>query len=313
MQHHCAVRDALRLRRRPGRVRRPRVDRVAVHARRPDRLRAGPRRVPGIQASRAAAHRASTCECWYNAITLARSTDGGRTFTHAAGRRGTWSPRSRTATSPTPARSASSQPSNIVRNEATATTTRWSRAQRYRQQQRRHLPDADHAPRPTRRPGGPGTARASTSRFVDPYAAAASRRGPRLRARVVPDEIADMSQSLTYNTYFEQVHAGRAGRSVRSAASGRSVCGLLLLALRRPDPLGAAQADPRGRVRTGPTSAAIPNPVAYPSVLDPSSTSRNFETAGRTSVPLLHAVPLHATASRRSNRDLVRVPMRFSK
>ena len=33
------------------------------------------------------------------------------------------------------------------------------------------------------------------------------------------------------------------------------------------------------------------DPACYPSVLDPRSGSRNFETTGRTPVPVLHALP----------------------
>ena len=55
-----------------------------------------------------------------------------------------------------------------------------------------------------------------------------------------------------------------------------------------------------------------PNPVAYPSLLDPDSPSRNFETTGRT--PWLYFTRMHyKDCKHTSNRDLVRVRVRFSK
>ena len=55
-----------------------------------------------------------------------------------------------------------------------------------------------------------------------------------------------------------------------------------------------------------------PNPVAYPSLLDPDSSSRNFETTGR--APWLYFTRFHYKDCKfTSNRDLVRVRVRFSK
>jgi hypothetical protein len=54
------------------------------------------------------------------------------------------------------------------------------------------------------------------------------------------------------------------------------------------------------------------DPVLYPSVLDPGSKSRNFETTGRT--PYLYFTRFHYSACRSNfNRDLVRVRIEFSK
>ena len=43
-----------------------------------------------------------------------------------------------------------------------------------------------------------------------------------------------------------------------------------------------------------------PDPIAYPSLLDPSSPSRTFETTGRHPYLLLHPVQLPQGAPRRS-------------
>ena len=52
--------------------------------------------------------------------------------------------------------------------------------------------------------------------------------------------------------------------------------------------------------------------MIYGSVLDPDSTSRNFETSGRH--PYLYFTRLHYKACVQTlDRDLVRVPIQFSK
>jgi hypothetical protein len=54
------------------------------------------------------------------------------------------------------------------------------------------------------------------------------------------------------------------------------------------------------------------NPVAHPAILDPASTSRNFETAGRE--PYLYFTRFHYQDCQQTlDRDLVRVRIRFSK
>ncbi len=55
-----------------------------------------------------------------------------------------------------------------------------------------------------------------------------------------------------------------------------------------------------------------PNPVAYPSVLDPDSTSRNFETTGKEAY--LYFTRYNYQSCRETfDRDLVRIPIEFSK
>ena len=78
-----ATGDALRPRRGSRALLRPGVDHGALHERRPHCVRARPQRVPGDK-------HVGRCPsgdrqaCWYNSITLARSTDGGRTFSQRA-------------------------------------------------------------------------------------------------------------------------------------------------------------------------------------------------------------------------------------
>ena len=53
-----------------------------------------------------------------------------------------------------------------------------------------------------------------------------------------------------------------------------------------------------------------PDPVAYPSVLDPDSSSRNFETTGK-EVYLYFTRSNYESCNETSDRDLVRVPIEF--
>ncbi len=54
------------------------------------------------------------------------------------------------------------------------------------------------------------------------------------------------------------------------------------------------------------------DPLFYPSILDPTSGSRNFETSGRR--PYLYFTRMHYRACQQtSDRDLVRVQIEFSK
>jgi hypothetical protein len=55
-----------------------------------------------------------------------------------------------------------------------------------------------------------------------------------------------------------------------------------------------------------------PDPIAYPSVIDPASTSRNFETVGKTAY--LYYTQFHYDGCRQTlDRDLVRVPIEISR
>jgi hypothetical protein len=55
-----------------------------------------------------------------------------------------------------------------------------------------------------------------------------------------------------------------------------------------------------------------PNPILYPAVLDPNSSSRNFETTGK-QVYLYFTRFNYASCTMTADRDLIRVPIEFSK
>jgi hypothetical protein len=244
--------------------------------------------------------------CWYNAITFARSADGGATFTqpNAAQRLVAAVPY---RYSPDTGSWGLFQPSNIVRNERDGYYYSMVFAQRHRRQQRgtclirtRHL-------------GRPGSWRAwdgqeFTVRFADPYRSAQISASDHVCTPVAYDEIGDMSHSLTYNTYLEKymLVSPSAQRN-----RGRTVYGFYYSV---SDDL--IHWEPRKLIREVellPThKCGDRNPVMFPSVLDPRSDSSNFETVGRTAY--MYFTRYHYKGCELTlNRDLVRVRVRFAK
>lgn len=238
--------------------------------------------------------------CWYNAITLAHSSDGGRTYTQAA------PPRNLVAAAPyryRPDRGPAGvfAPSNIV----TGPDGAFYALVRVRDPGRlrgtcllrtRHV----GRPRSWRAWNGLGF----SGRFRNPYGAR-----PQPRVPCVPvgqGEIAEMGESLTYNE-----------------ALGR----YLLVGLAPPS---ADSVGPKARGIYFSTSADLvhwserklitravtthnfdcggPSPLAYPSVIDPSSSSRTFATSGAR--PFLYYTQFrYRDCERTADRDLMLVPL----
>ena len=244
-------------------------------------------------------------KCWYNSITLARSDDGGRTFSHAP------PPRQLVAAVPYRYQPDAGpfglfQPSNIVRRDD-GHYYALIRAEPF------------GAQRPgvcvirTARLDRPGAWRAWDGSgynvtFVDPYRTDAVK--GHLCTPVSYPEIAGMTGSLTYNTYL--------GKYVLVAESGKL----------EPGTRGTVHGfyystsdnlidwAPRKLIRQAvfpyTFKCGDPNPVAYPSLLDTDSPSRNFEVTGRR--PWLYFTRFHFKECRNIlNRDLVRVRVRFSR
>jgi hypothetical protein len=245
-------------------------------------------------------------KCWYNQITLARSTDGGRTFTHAP------PPRHLVASVPyryTPDAGPYGlfQPSNIVHRPEDGHYYALIQAEAFGAQQQGTCVIR------TPRLGDPGAWRAWDGRgfsvtFVDPYRVAGT--DGHACAPVSHDAIGAMTHSLTFNTYL--------GRYVLvSPAGGQS-------ATRRGPVWGFYYSTsddlidwtPRRLIREAELTTSYacgdPNPVGFPSLLDPDSPSRNFEQTGRR--PWLYFTRFHYRNCRNSlDRDLVRVRVRFSR
>jgi hypothetical protein len=249
-------------------------------------------------------------KCWYNSITLARSTDGGRSFTHAA------PPRHLVASVPYRYEPDAGpfglfQPTNIVHGGDGGLEDGFYYALIHA--------EAFGAQRQgtcvmrTARLDLPGSWRAWDGsgydvRFTDPYTSRGEEGG--VCVPVSFPEIAGMTHSLTYNTYL--------GKYVLVAPAGA----------RRPGKRGVVWGfyystsgdlidwTPRQLIReavlTSQYQCGDPDPVGHPSLLDPTSASRNFETTGRR--PWLYFTRFHYKRCRNVlNRDLVRVRVRFSK
>src|SRR3712207_6655656 len=160
-------------------------------------------------------------ECWYNAVTLAVSTDGGASFEHAQ-------PPTHLVASipyqyaPDSGPAGVFQPSNIVHNAAHGYYYALIRMQRYRTQ-----PQGTCLMRTTDL-ADPGSWRAWDGsgfnvRFVNPYLEPDEPEEDHVCRPVSYEEIQLMVESLTFNTYLDRYllvgTAGRPGR-VGETASG---------------------------------------------------------------------------------------------
>ena len=243
--------------------------------------------------------------CWYNAITLAVSRDSGARYAHAR------PPRQLVASVPYRYMPHGGPvgmfaPSNIVRRKGYF----YALAQ---------VIGRGGSPRGTcvlrtRNLAEPGSWRAWDGsafrmRFVNPYLA----RGPALPHRVCRPvsrrEISQMHESLTYNTLFKRFLLVDQSRAT-NPATHKTVWGVYfslsddLVHWRRRQLLMAATTAQSFK-------CGDPQPIAYPAIIDPNSTSRNFETSGERAY--LYFTRFNYSRCRRTqDRDLVRVPIEFS-
>jgi hypothetical protein len=244
--------------------------------------------------------------CWYNAITLARSTDGGRTFSQAS------APGDLVATMPVRYVPGAGpvglfEPSNIVLNPRdgyyyaiSRTMTAGNAPQGNCLMRTKTLVD------PTSWRGWNGSSFSVT--FVDPYR---QRTRPLARHLCVPiahDVIRTMTSSLTYNTYLKKfILVGNAVSIVHS----KRVWGVYYSTSSdminwSPRQLIIKATFPWSYICPG------PDPIHYPSLLDPASTSRSFDTTGQR--PYLYFTRLHYLGCVATpDRDLVRVPIVITK
>jgi hypothetical protein len=246
--------------------------------------------------------------CWYNAVTLAISTDGGTTFRHAAS-----PPNHLVAAIPYPYAPDSGpagifQPSNIVHNPADDYYYTLLRVQRYRDQVpgtcvMRTTDIAD--PRSWRAWDGAGF----NVRFINPYLEPDEPPENHICHPVSQDEIQLMVESLTFNTYLDSFLL--VGTAVEDQLDGETVSGIYYstsddLIHWTPRKL-ITEVESRQTYECG-----DPDPISYPSVLDPDSSSRNFETTGKRAYIYVTRFN-YDSCKETSDRDLVRVPIEFSK
>ncbi len=244
--------------------------------------------------------------CWYNAITLARSRDGGRSFRNVDGARNL------VAAPPYPYRPDGGPvgvlaPSNVVFNRRDRYFYVLVHVRRFGAQRR------GTCVLRTRTPGLPGSWRAWGGRRFDrrmtsPYAFAPPSVRKRLCKPVSTEEIQDMTSSLTYNTYFKRfLLVGRAGDW--DPRQRRVVWGfyfslsedLVRWSRRRL----VMEAETPETYRCGDR-----NPYLYPSVVDRRSKSRNFMTSGRR-VELYFTRFNYERCRQTQNRDLLRIRVEF--
>jgi hypothetical protein len=245
--------------------------------------------------------------CWYTVVTLAVSRDGGNSYVRSRARKrlvasipyrypGDFGPMGALA------------PSNLIRNHQDGYYYVLVRMEGYREQ-----PDGTCVLR-TRHLDSPGSWRAWDGkgfgvRFADPYRR--SIRTPRTHVCQPVSFIAiqKMSGSVTFNTFFNKFMLVDAG--VRRSRTGKLVPGAYFSL---SDDL--IHWSPRKLIRhmelPRTYSCGDANPIAYPSVLDPDSPSRNFETSDNQAY--LYYTRFHHSGCRPTfNRDLVRVRIEFKK
>jgi hypothetical protein len=244
--------------------------------------------------------------CWYNSITHASSADGGRTFSQRT------SPDHLVASvpyryQPGPGPYGLFGPSNIVYRAEDQHYYALIQAQRF---------GAQHPGTcviRTSRLDRPGAWRAwdgesFSVRFANPYGEDVSA-SEHVCAPVSFAQIATMTGSLTFNTYLDKYVL--VSDSILQQPRGNAVVGFYystsedLIHWERRRLIHEAE-------MAYTYECGDPNPVAYPSLLDSDSPSRNFETTGR--APWLYFTRFHYKDCKfTSNRDLVRVRVRFSK
>jgi hypothetical protein len=234
--------------------------------------------------------------CWYNAVTLARSSDGGRSFQQAR------SPRDLVAASSHryhhgigPA--GVFAPSNLVK------LGKYFYALMRVREPGRHPGDCLFRSTDISAAGSwrAWDGSSFSIRFEDPY-----RAGPKARSqckRIAPDEISEMTESLTFSTVLDRyVLIGIAGPRTRKPSGERGVY------FSTSEDL--IHWSPRKLLMRAGTLHSFEcgdgSPIAYPSLIDPTSTARNFETTGRR--PFLYFTKFrYRNCSKTPNRDLMRI------
>ena len=236
--------------------------------------------------------------CWYNSVTLARSADAGRSYFQAAASGhlvASSSQRYRPGVGP----SGVFAPSNIV--EGPGDGYLYALFQLIEPNGARGVCLAR-----TREPGDPRSWRAwdgtaFEDAFVNPYELAGPVPEPACRP-IAPAEVSEMHESLTYNGYLDRYVL------VGMATTGSPATSGIYYSLSE-DLLNWT---PRRLLLRAPSVNTYrcggPDPIAYPSLIDPSSPSPTFSTGGRR--PYLYYTRFHyRDCARTEDRDLVRVPL----
>jgi hypothetical protein len=243
--------------------------------------------------------------CWMNSIGFATSTNGGATYSHPA------APNHLVAAAPyTYARGAGPfgvfSPSNIVRRPAdgyyyTLFWTEQTRAQQLGACVMRTNNLAD--PKSWRAWGGS----AFDVRFINPYVETSEQPSAHVCKPVGIDQVNRMTSSLTYSTHL-----------------GKFLLVGMLVPADGPPGIYYTTSDDlvhwderklmMSTVLVHSFQCGDDTPLGNPSLIDPSSTSRNFETVGRTAYLYLtryHPNVVDGNCYLELDRDLIRIPIAF--
>jgi hypothetical protein len=236
--------------------------------------------------------------CWYNAVTLARSTDGGRTYQPARQGAGPLVAAPTFRYRPDLGSRGVFAPSNIVRGRDGA----YYVLVRVRDLSGRQGVCLLRTPRIS----APGGWRAwdgvgFSYRFRDPYHSSPS---PRIPCELIESgRIAEMTESLTFNSALNRF-------LLIGLAPPEASTGAFAPALYYSTSTDLVHWSPRSLIAPVVTKHSHrcggPPAIAYPSVIDPDSRSRTFATSG--AEPFLYYTLLRYDRCRLSNdRDLMRV------
>jgi hypothetical protein len=245
-----------------------------------------------------------TTKCWYNAVTLATSTNSGDLFTHAT------APNHLVASMPDKWVNGTGpygifSPSNLIKK--VPDDGYYYNIVRGKEPGK---PDISCLMR-TRNLADPKSWQAWDGtafriRFVNPYTYTPTSTDPR-SSHVCKDVggglVTGVSESLTYNTYYKKymLVGGFGGAtpgfyfSLSDDLINWTIPKLLLT-----------------RETAQSWQCGDPDPVRDPSVLDPASTARNFDTVGRDAYVYYKILHTFGGCSFGPDRDLLRVPFRFN-
>ena len=241
--------------------------------------------------------------CWYNAITSAVSTNSGATFTHAP------APANLVATAPyqfvqNNGPNGYFSPSNVVRSSDGYFYAMFRAQPRNAQQMGTCIMRTRDISNPGSWRGWNGST--FSVQFVNPYVVTANP-GDHVCAPVDFNSIGTISESLTYNTYFRKWML--VGNSIGDPPTGRPA-GVYysfsddLLNWTDAQLLMAAEI-------SFAADCTLPDPIKESSILDPNSTSRNFETVGQNAQQFYTWYHLNG-CNGTLDRDFIRIPIQFS-
>lgn len=245
-------------------------------------------------------------DCWYNTITLATSSDGGSTFTHAE-------PSTHLVAALPYVYEAGAgpfgvfNPSNILLNALDNYYYVLLHLENYQ------LQSSGSCLMRTQNLADPTSWRAWDGeefaiRFVNAYVDTDAVAQEHICQPVSFEQIQKMWESVTFNTYLQQFLL------IGTAGTYDQILGRVIWGVYYSTSHDLIHWSPRKLLmeteRTWTYECGDEEPIASPTVLDPASLSRNFDTTG-TSFYLYYTRLHYESCQLTLNRDLVRVPVEF--